>query len=148
MGCSPKPATRPVHHIVNVTLLVEECDCFFLSKCWYCYEWELRILLYFGDRDIHGRIILKWVLLKSLWIWGCIQKFPDWPPRARTTNGTALCHYVQLYPYFVSQSSEFCRHNPLYCFSVSNTKGKRIFRYRLTPETFGYTLVYQLYCIQ
>jgi hypothetical protein len=25
---------------------------------------------------------------------GCIQKFPDWPPGARTANGTALCHQV------------------------------------------------------
>jgi len=48
---------------------------------------------------------------------------------------------VQLYCYFVSESSEFCRHNPLCCFSTSNTKGERIFRYRLSPETFGYTLV-------
>jgi len=23
---------------------------------------------------------------------GCIQKFRDWPPGTRTTNGTALCH--------------------------------------------------------
>jgi hypothetical protein len=23
---------------------------------------------------------------------GCIQKFPDWPPGARTANGIALCH--------------------------------------------------------
>jgi hypothetical protein len=23
---------------------------------------------------------------------GYIQKFPDWPPEARTANGTALCH--------------------------------------------------------
>jgi len=23
---------------------------------------------------------------------GCIQKFPDWPPGARTANGKALCH--------------------------------------------------------
>jgi hypothetical protein len=46
----------------------------------------------------------------------CIQKFPDWPPGARTANGTALC---QLYRYFVSQSSEFFRHNPLCCFSTS-----------------------------
>jgi hypothetical protein len=22
----------------------------------------------------------------------CIQNFPDWPPGARTVNGTALCH--------------------------------------------------------
>jgi len=48
---------------------------------------------------------------------------------------------VQFYHYFVSQSSEFCRHNPLCCFSTSNTKGKRIFRYRLSPETFRYTFV-------
>jgi hypothetical protein len=37
-----------------------------------------------------------------------IQKFPDWPPGARTASGTAL----QLYRYFVSQYSDFCRHNP------------------------------------
>jgi hypothetical protein len=43
----------------------------------------------------------------------CIQKFPDRPPGATTANGTALRHWVQLYRYFVSQYSEFCRHNPL-----------------------------------
>jgi len=43
--------------------------------------------------------------------------------------------------YFVSQSSEFYRHNPLCCFSTSNTKVKRIFHYRLSPETSGYTFV-------
>jgi hypothetical protein len=36
---------------------------------------------------------------------------------------------VQLYHYFVSQSSEFCRHNPLSCFSTINTKDMRIFPY-------------------
>jgi len=44
----------------------------------------------------------------------------------------------------MSQYSEFCRHNPLCCFSMSNTKGKRKFLYRLSPETFGYTLVYPI----
>jgi hypothetical protein len=48
---------------------------------------------------------------------------------------------VQLYRYFVSQSSEFCRHNPLCCFSTSDTKGTCIFSYRLSPKTFGCTLV-------
>jgi len=46
---------------------------------------------------------------------------------------------MQLYRYFVSQSSDFCRHNPLYCFSTSVYCC--LFRYRLSPETFGYTLV-------
>jgi hypothetical protein len=25
---------------------------------------------------------------------GCIKKFPDWSPGARSANGTVLCHYV------------------------------------------------------
>jgi hypothetical protein len=60
---------------------------------------------------------------------GYIQKFPDRPPGARTANGTALCHYAQLFRYFVSQSSEFCRHNPLCCFPTSVYFCKSIFRY-------------------
>jgi hypothetical protein len=73
---------------------------------------------------------------------GCIQNFPAWPPGARTANGTALCYQVQLYRYFVSQSSEYWRHKPFRCFSTSVYCCKRIFCYRLSPETFGYTLVY------
>jgi hypothetical protein len=73
---------------------------------------------------------------------GCIQKFPDWPPGVRTASGTAPCHQLQLYRYYsVSQSSEFCRHKALCCFSTSVYCCKRVFRYRLSPETFGYTLV-------
>jgi hypothetical protein len=68
--------------------------------------------------------------------------FSDWPPGARNANGTALCHYVQLYLYFVSHSCEFCRHNPLRCFSTSFYCCTRLFRYLLSPETFGYTAVY------
>jgi len=41
----------------------------------------------------------------------------------------------------MSQSSEFRHHNPLCCFSTSVSCCKRIFRYRVSPETFGYTLV-------
>jgi hypothetical protein len=48
---------------------------------------------------------------------------------------------MQLYRYVVSQYSEFCHNNIFCCFSTSNTKGNRIFRYRLSPETFEYTLV-------
>jgi hypothetical protein len=45
------------------------------------------------------------------------------------------------YRYFVSQSSEFCHHNPLCCFSTSVCYCC-LFRYRPSPETFGYTLVF------
>jgi hypothetical protein len=65
---------------------------------------------------------------------GCIQKFPDWLPAARTANGTAISHYVQFYRYFVSQSSEFCRHSPLRCFLTSVYCYKLIFRYDLVRE--------------
>jgi hypothetical protein len=41
----------------------------------------------------------------------------------------------------LSQSSEFCRHNSLCCFSATVYCSKGIFRYRLSPGTFGYTLV-------
>jgi hypothetical protein len=51
---------------------------------------------------------------------------------------------MQLYCYFVSQPSEFCRHNPLCCFSTSVYCCERIFRYRLSPETFRCTLVYAI----
>jgi hypothetical protein len=42
----------------------------------------------------------------------------------------------------VSQSSDFCHHNPLCCFSMSVYCCCCLFRYRLSPETFGYTPVY------
>jgi hypothetical protein len=42
----------------------------------------------------------------------------------------------------MSQCSEFYRHNTLCCFSTSVYCCKRIYRYRFSPETFGYTFVY------
>jgi len=50
---------------------------------------------------------------------------------------------MQFYRYFVSQSNEFCLHNPLCYVSTSVCCRRRcLFRYRLSPETFGYTIVY------
>jgi hypothetical protein len=74
---------------------------------------------------------------------GCTQKFPEWRPGARTANGTALCHYR----YFVSKPSEFCRYNALCCFSM-NVYCCCLFRYWLSPETFGYTLLSWLFNIR
>jgi len=48
---------------------------------------------------------------------GCIEKFPDWPPGARTANGSPLPPGT-VYRYFASQSGEFCHHNPSRCFST------------------------------
>jgi hypothetical protein len=54
---------------------------------------------------------------------------------------TTRCSCIAI---FLSQSSEFWRYNSLCCFLKSVYCCKRIFRYRLGPETFGYTLVYML----
>jgi len=80
------------------------------------------------------------IRIPYMFIQGCIQKFLDWLPGVRTVNGTDLCHWVQLYHYFVSQFSEFCHHNPLcYC---SASVCCCLFCYQLSLETFGYTLVH------
>jgi hypothetical protein len=86
------------------------------------------------------------VLQLIQWATRVYRNFPDWPPGARTANGTALCHWVQLYRCFMGQSSEFCLHNPLCCFSTSvYCYCKHIFRYhRLSPENFGYTLIFRV----
>jgi len=45
--------------------------------------------------DLRGR---KWqeagedCIMRSFTKYEGIQKFPDWPPGARTANGTAVCH--------------------------------------------------------
>jgi len=67
--------------------------------------------------------------LQCLGIRGYIQKFPDWPRGSRTANGTTFCHWMQLFRYFVSQSSEFCRHNHLCCFWTSVYCCKHTFLY-------------------
>jgi hypothetical protein len=66
----------------------------------------------------------------------CIQNLQDWLPEATTANGTDLYHKVRFFRYFVSQSIEFCHHNPLKATATSNTKGKHIYLYRLIPEKF------------
>jgi hypothetical protein len=94
-----------------------------------------EFLDYFSDSDSQEGLCF----MELGYIRGCIQKFPDWPPGARIANGTALCYLVQLYRYFVSKSGEFCRHNPLCCISTSVCCCS--FRYRLSLETFGYTVL-------
>jgi hypothetical protein len=69
--------------------------------------------------SLHSSYVRYCPLYDACLIRGCIKKFQDWPPGARTANSTALCHYVQLYRYFVSQYRVFCRHNSLGCFSTS-----------------------------
>jgi hypothetical protein len=48
--------------------------------------------LNFGQNRTLGTKGLKIPSERGRQIRGCIQKFPDWPPGARTANDTALCH--------------------------------------------------------
>jgi hypothetical protein len=102
----------------------------------------LTFILFEIPEPLHTSHNLHWSDQLRQCIRGCIQKFPGLPPGARTANGTALRHWVQLYRYFMSQSSKSCRHNPLCCFSASVYCCCCLFRYRLSPVTFGYTLVF------
>jgi len=79
-------------------------------------SWKIHTQL--QSENMKGRDHLEDLEVSGKAIRRYIQKFPDWPPGARTANGIALCHWVQLYHYFVSQSSEFCHHNHLCCFST------------------------------
>jgi hypothetical protein len=116
---------------VDVRIDIESLNCSEL-----CYVIHLYNISCFLSYSIFGNAVV-------INIRGCIQTFPDWPLGTRTANGKALCHQMQLYHYLVSHSSEFCYHNPLCCFSPSVYYYCCLVRYRLSPETSGYTLVYR-----
>jgi len=67
-----------------------------------------------------------------------VSRLAAWSNNCKRYSSLPL---VQLYRYFLSQYSEFCRHNPLCFFSTSVYFCKHISRYRLSPETSAYTLV-------
>jgi len=57
--------------------------------------------LHFDKRPVlisYMRVLMSLLLLngRSHWIWGSIQKFPDWTPGERTANGTALCSCIAI----------------------------------------------------
>jgi hypothetical protein len=77
----------------------------------------------------HNSLFYRIFLRYSEQMRGCIQKFPKWH------STLPLCAVILLF------CESVCRHNPLCCFSTSVYLCKRIFRYRHSPENFGYTLV-------
>jgi hypothetical protein len=106
------------------SLMISENQYFFFMKSNTRYSVTAIIFVYSGGCaqqcvDISAPPPPQCLIVQCFFVRECIHKFPDWPPGARTANGTDLCHQLQLYRCFVSQSSEFCRHNPLCCFSTS-----------------------------
>jgi hypothetical protein len=63
-----------------------------------------------------------------------------WSENSKWYSSLTLGAVVSL---FCESVSEFCRHNSLCCFSTS-VYCCCLFRYRLSPETFGYTLVWYI----
>jgi hypothetical protein len=47
---------------------------------------DTECFLYCHPYKFSGAVLPNYTLRE------CIQKFQDWPPGARTANGTALCH--------------------------------------------------------
>jgi hypothetical protein len=80
-------------------------------------------------------------------IYQCTKVYPKvsglaaWSENCKWYSSLPLGVAVSL---FVSQSSEFYRHNPFCCFSTSVYCCKCIFRCRLSPGTFGHTLAQHL----
>jgi hypothetical protein len=84
-----------------------------LRSCYGSERWVWWSALLFPIGEVQGSILVtevfSWLMfaldLRSpfrniyggtlrivLTLRGCIRKFPDWPPGARTANDTALCH--------------------------------------------------------
>jgi hypothetical protein len=74
-----------------------------------------------------------------------VSELAAWSENCKRYSSLPLGAVVSV---FLSQSSEFCCHNPLCCFSTSVYCCYRcLFRYRLSPETFEYTLVILTYLL-
>jgi len=71
----------------------------------------------------------------------CIHKFPDWPPGARTTSGKLSDTRFSCIAIFWASLSEF-HHQILYVASQRVFIFCCLFRYELSPETFGYIRVF------
>jgi hypothetical protein len=111
------------------------------------YPWllhsELNLTLDSWLQDLGScfiRIDVNMKLSDTNSIRGCIQKFPDWPPGARTLVQLSATRCSCIAILWVSLVT-FAAITPLCCFST-NASCCCLFRYRLSPETFGYTLVY------
>jgi hypothetical protein len=102
---------------------------------------KYRILMLTNSRyqflRMSSAVVINVVLVKVFQLYARV-----YPKVSGLTTWSERCKwYSSLYRYFMSQSSEFCRHNPLHCFWTSVYCCEPIFRYRLSPETFGYTVV-------
>jgi len=77
------------------------------------------------SRFIYRYILYRYICMcVCFYIYMCVcvrvySKFSGLATWSKNCKCYSSLHYVQLYRYFPSQSSEFCRHNPLCCFSTS-----------------------------
>jgi len=83
----PKQTPRHYYPVRSTVKFAQEFENFLLFLCRGILLWSP-----------YSKYVKKKPLHKHKWqaglgqIWGCIEKFPDWPPGARTANDTALCH--------------------------------------------------------
>jgi len=75
------------------------------------------------------------LVVKYTRVYPKVSGLTAWSENCKTANGTALCHLLQLYRYFLSQFRDLlcCLSTSVYCCCC-------IFRSD-SPENFGYTLV-------
>jgi len=80
--------------------------------------------------------------LSNVYIQGCIQKFLDWLPGARTANGTALQLGAVVSLFLWISLLSFAAITLCVASQWVNECLLLLFHYRLSLETLGYTLIF------
>jgi hypothetical protein len=62
------------------------------TRKWVGHGRDEKYIQQFCSENLKGRDHWEDLGVDEKVIQGCIQKFPDWPPGARTANVTVLCH--------------------------------------------------------
>jgi len=63
----------------------------FISRQSYCLMVE-AFHGFYPSSQTASCLLFMTIMPSCMTLRGCIQKFQDWPPGARTVNGTTLCH--------------------------------------------------------
>jgi hypothetical protein len=83
-------AEKMVVHIYNS--LLESLSFLVINNDKY-WNYNAASVLFMSSLKVTARFLtcLQETSIFHAYVSGCSQKFPDWPPVARTANGTALC---------------------------------------------------------
>jgi hypothetical protein len=117
------------------------CICF-LHTCSFLYL--LSLLSFCSDQNLTNKLQVHFGLFYRR-VYPKVSRPAAWSENCKLYRSLPLGEFVSL---LCESPSEFCLHNPLCCVSRSVYFCCCYccsFRYRLSPKTFGYTLVREAY---